>query len=153
MSAETPEWVSFRRARGVVWIRSNTAGALEGRWVGHFDIADFEPMRQEMERRCAAATRWRWCADLSEMEGFSPEFRNAWVEWFRTHRKSLERTVFLHKSALVRIGLSMVNIALGGLLEGYSDRAAYEAAVVRCGLSRVPAPAGPAAAVDGGRSR
>lgn len=126
MGGESTEWTTFQRPRGAVRMRSS-ALAIEARWSGHFDLADDEARRPEMERRCRGASGWRWCLDLTAVEGFTADVRNTWGDWFRSNWKLFERAVFLHNSALLRIALTMVNIALGGMLDGHAPAAAANA--------------------------
>lgn len=68
-------------------------------------------------------------ANLTDMPDFDTEFRDCWVSWFRSNRQGMASFHVVQNSVLVKIGLSMVNIALGGMVKTYRDVTEFEQAL------------------------
>lgn len=130
--------VRYEGPTGSVYLQSTRGGTvLDTRYSGTFGIEFVAPLIADVERRTLGATEIKLLCDLSEMKDFSAEFRNAWVEWFRANQHRIERSVFLHRSVIIKIGLTIVGVALRGKLESFTDAEAFEKARLQYGLTPI----------------
>jgi hypothetical protein len=63
--------------------------------------------------------------DCARMSGYHPACRSESVRFLKAHRSRIECFRILIGSKLGAMGVSVVNLALDGLLEGYYDPAEF----------------------------
>jgi len=74
----------------------------------------------------------RWLGDYFEMDTYDSELRLQWTELVKKYEyTSIE---LLMRSRLVAMGVAVVNLATGGVVKTYTDRAKFEAVVQQYGL-------------------
>jgi hypothetical protein len=66
--------------------------------------------------------------DWAEMTGYESDVRSAFTQWAATHRSKVTFHLLVG-SKLVAMGVSVANLALGGILVGYTNRASFDAAL------------------------
>lgn len=135
----------YEGPKGSLYLQTGAPGVIEGKYWGEHGIESFLVVSKTIQEALTVWPKVSLFVDLSEMTNFNADFRNEWVKWFSTHRPLLDRTVFLQNSVLVRVGLSIVNIALGGIIESHSDPAEYERAARAAGLEKIEFRCSPAA--------
>jgi hypothetical protein len=77
--------------------------------------------------------------DFWDAPGYDSPLRVALTEWTVEHRSQLDTIHVLARSPIVRMGISVANLALGGLVKTYSLRASYDVAVKSILASADPA--------------
>lgn len=130
----------FEGPKGAVYVHSGAAGVVAAKYWGEHDVQSFLAITSEIDRRAGPIQKLQFFTDLSELTNYDGEFRNLWIKWFSGNRSRMARAVFLQKSVLVKIGLSMVNIALAGMIESHTDAAEYERAASLAGLKKIVHP-------------
>ena len=72
--------------------------------------------------------------DVDAAKKFYPRFTG----WGTQHRPDIDQVHLLAQSRVVQMGAAIANIALSGLINIYSDRESFNAAVLRFGLALRP---------------
>lgn len=67
--------------------------------------------------------------DWEKLETYDAAARPTLTDWGLALRRSQVQVNLLVRSKLVRMGVSVASIALGGMLQAHPDRAAFEAAL------------------------
>ena len=67
--------------------------------------------------------------DFWDMPGYDSAFRVAMTDWMLANRARLEPMHVLARSPIVRMGVSVVNLSLGGLIHTHGMRATYDSAL------------------------
>jgi hypothetical protein len=95
--------------------------------TGHLD----RPMGMHIidaATRASAETKKRlhiFC-DWVEMTGYESDVRSAFTQWAASNRTKVTFHLLVG-SKLVAMGVSVANLALGGVLVGYTNRASFDA--------------------------
>ena len=64
-----------------------------------------------------------------DLEGYDSEIRVGASRWLEKNRDRVAKQHMLVRSRLTRMGLAVASLMLGGLLQGYTDRNTFEAAL------------------------
>jgi len=67
--------------------------------------------------------------DAEALTSYTTDFRKDWTSWFRANRSELRECHVLIRSALVRMGVNLVNPLIGNLMRPHSDRASFTQAL------------------------
>ena len=68
--------------------------------------------------------------DFGEMPGYDSGLRVSWTKWLKAHLHSVVRIHIVVKSKIVAMGVSVANLALGGVIQTHTQRAgAFERAL------------------------
>jgi hypothetical protein len=67
--------------------------------------------------------------DASELEGYESDFRKQWTTWFRNQQGNYHQVPILFRSALVRMGINLVNPLIGNKIHALTERTQYEEVV------------------------
>ncbi len=68
--------------------------------------------------------------DFSEMPGYDSGLRVVWTQWLQAHLRSVAKIHIVVKSKMVAMGVSVANLALGGIIQTHAKRAgSYERAL------------------------
>lgn len=125
-SPEEEVWLS---GRGELRIRRPSRSVLLFIEKGHLD-SDFAP---KISRACDDAivgnNRIEIFVDCEFLDGYDPPIRTESTAWLNKHRTSVVKQHMLVRSRLTRMGLAVASLALGGLIDGYSERAPFERAL------------------------
>ncbi len=108
-----------QHAHGVAVI--TYSGGLSGEVVPH--------LQRSLEEMLQSHDRVALFVDAEGLTTYTPDFRKRWAAWLKKHRTRLLGCHILFKSALVRMGINLVNPFVGGFIVPYSDRTRYEAAL------------------------
>lgn len=124
---ETPEETHFFDGLGDLWIKRCSHGVTHFRYAGvvsgGFFAIGLAEVRRSVQDGGGSASLF---VDASELKDYAPEFREQWVTWFRGNRKLIRKCAMLHRSVLVKLGMSVANVALGGILQGFSSPEAFQ---------------------------
>jgi hypothetical protein len=127
----------FASNRGEVVLHRMKPDVLLLKIFGHLDRSMGTFVIDLLNVAVAAHARLSVFCDWSEMAGYDSDVRAAFTQFAATHRS---RVTFhlLVGSKIVAMGVSVANLALGGILVGYNNRPAFDAALrsVRMGLSQ-----------------
>jgi hypothetical protein len=65
--------------------------------------------------------------DFTDSPGYDSGLRVLWTQWLQSHLRSITKMHIVVKSKMVAMGVSVANLALGGIIQTHSQRAgAYE---------------------------
>ena len=65
--------------------------------------------------------------DFTDAPGYDSGLRVFWTQWLRSHLSSITKMHIVVRSKMVAMGVSVANLALGGIIQTHSQRAgAYE---------------------------
>lgn len=85
--------------------------------------------RGSLEAAVATGNQITLFMDAYDSGDYESAFRVEGTEWFRAHRKQVPNIHILHRSAIVTMGLSVFNLALGGGVVAHKTRESFEAAL------------------------
>jgi len=109
----------------VVW-STPAAGVVLVRYQGHAEVALYDPISQEMEAQLSRFSKLHLFVDFEELASYDTEFRTRWTEWFRRNRSNLLDAHVLQGSALVKMGIQLVNLFVGELFSLLVEREPFE---------------------------
>lgn len=104
-------------AKNVLWFAAH----------GTVEVAFADALIREADQMLLAHGKLYLFADTSGVVDYEPQFREAMTHWFRRRRSQLTGVHVLIANPLVKMGVGMINLLLGGLLTTYSDRAKFDA--------------------------
>ena len=93
------------------------------RATGRMESAHADAWIEMADRIVERGPRIAGIFDWLGMEAYDSDVRKRLTEWGMRHRKELVEIHIAHSSALVRMGVSVANIALGGLIQPHANRA------------------------------
>lgn len=96
--------------------------------TGHFDRQLGNFILDSTTRTLQTAKRIAIFCDWSETTGYDSDVRVSFTHWASTHRSNAKFHLLVN-SKIVSMGVSVANLALGGLLTVYSNRPAFDAAL------------------------
>jgi hypothetical protein len=67
--------------------------------------------------------------DAWDLDGYDSEIRIGASKWLEDNRSHVAKQHMLVRSKLARMGLAVASLMLGGLLQGYTDREAFDRAL------------------------
>lgn len=124
-----PEQVDrFTSSRGEVQTELPKPDVVILRITGHLDRPMSNHVIDILNRVAAGIKRLNVFCDWAEMTGYESDVRSTFTQWVASNRS---RVTFhlLVGSKLVSMGVSVANLALGGILVGYTNRASFDAAL------------------------
>jgi hypothetical protein len=134
LQQETDEGTRIYDGVGELWVRRCAPGVIHFRYEGVVSGGFFKPGLEEVLRAArGGAGQVAFFVDAYELKDYAPEFREQWVNWFRGNRSIIRRYVMLHRSVLVKLGMTVANVALGGMLEGFSSQEAFDQELAAAG--------------------
>lgn len=96
--------------------------------TGHLDRPMGLHVIDVASRAAATVKRLHIFCDWAEMTGYESDVRSAFTNWAATNRGKVTFHLLVG-SKLVAMGVSVANLALGGILVGYTNRASFDAAL------------------------
>jgi hypothetical protein len=124
----------WRAGRGSLALRWTEGGAIYVRGETHGDRRLTSPAVRRKDAVLAKARRVRVFYDFWEMPTYDSEMRTEWTRWLATHRASLDSLHVLARSKLVLMGVSVANLALGGIVRTHSTREPFDAQLRAAGI-------------------
>ena len=108
--------------------------------TGHLDKATGAFALGNVQKMAAAARGGRitvFC-DWADMSGYDSEVRATFTQWVASNRTTVKFHLLV-ASKIVSMGVSVANLALDGVLIGYTNRTAFDAAMrtIKMGLGGV----------------
>jgi hypothetical protein len=64
--------------------------------------------------------------DAYDLDRYDPEIRNGGSAWLKKHASRVIAKHMLVRSRLTKMGLSVVSLALGGLIKGHYERRSFD---------------------------
>ena len=107
--------------------------------VGYGHAAFGPPWLRRATEALRTSERLTLLIDFWDMPSYDSQLRVSMTEWALEHRSRLEPTHMLARSPIVRMGVAVANLALGGLIKAYALRANYDAAVKQLNPPAKPA--------------
>jgi len=89
---------------------------------GRMEPAHADAWIEMAEAIVARGPRIAGVFDWLGMETYDSDVRKRLTDWGVRHRKMLYEIHIAHSSALVRMGVSVANVALGGMIQPHSTR-------------------------------
>lgn len=125
-SPEEEVWLS---GRGELRIRRPCRSVILFIEKGHLD-AEFAPkISTACNDAIASGAKIQIFVDCEFLDGYDPPIRTESTNWLNKHRASVLKQHMLVRSRLTRMGLAVASLALGGLIDGYSERSPFERAL------------------------
>lgn len=113
-------------SRGELRIRHPAPGVVVFVERG-FLAADFAPyIVRHSDRASAEGERVHIFVDGFDLEGYDPEIRNSATAWLKDNMSRVDAQHMLVRSRLAKMGLTMVSLALGGVIKGHHQRLTFE---------------------------
>jgi hypothetical protein len=117
-------WAS---ARGELSIRHPAPGVVLFIEKGFLSSEFADYILQHSDRALREADKVHLFVDGYELDSYDPEIRNAGSAWLKKNATRVVTQHMLVRSRLTKMGLSVVSLALGGLIKGHHERLAFEA--------------------------
>lgn len=76
--------------------------------------------------------------DFWDMDGYDSQFRIETQTWGRVHQVNLGKVALLTRSKLVSMGAAAANLAIGGMLKTFTQKAEFERECTRAGFTNTP---------------
>jgi hypothetical protein len=125
----TIDEIGWATDRGELRIRRPTPLVLVFIEKGYLD-ADFAPsIISANDEAVLGGMRPHIFVDCESLEGYAPPVRTEPTKWLQRNHKRVVRQHMLVRSAVVKMGLSIASLTLGGIVSGYTDRRAFDAAL------------------------
>lgn len=99
------------------------------RLEGHADLEVISVMLRHLDDQLARGTKLAIFDDFEELVSYDSDARIAITDWAKEHLPALSTMAILTRSKLVSMGTAVANLALGGRLRAYTNRARFEAAL------------------------
>jgi hypothetical protein len=124
----------WRASRGTLRLSWTESGCMLVVLGVHGDRA-LAPLMTRRADAIIAQTKLTLFFDFWEMPTYDSEMRMLWTQWLLSHRSHLNGLHVLARSKLVSMGVSVANLALGGIIQSYpTPSGPFEQALVAVGL-------------------
>lgn len=118
----------YTSARGEAVISLIKADVMLLKITGHLDGPMGMHVLDAATKAAAATKHYHIFCDWAEMTGYDSDMRSAFTQWAASHRSKVTFHLLVG-SKLVAMGVSVANLALGGILVGYTNRTSFDAAL------------------------
>jgi hypothetical protein len=133
VDAVTERWSD---GRGELEITSPRRGIVLQRFEGYACLPMADAIIERLDAEIATHGTILVFDDWEEATGYDSAVRLKLTEWTRQHSGQVLETHVLLRSKLIAMGMAVANLALGGNLRTYTNRAAFDAARSRAGFGR-----------------
>ena len=110
----------WRAPRGSMRLHWSDGGALLISVSGH-GVRLLVPAVVQRFEALVTRNRLQLFFDLSRMPNYDSEMRVSWTHWLLAHRAQLDRLEVVAHSKLVMMGVSVANLALGGIIKSHAN--------------------------------
>jgi hypothetical protein len=93
--------------------------------TGDLDDELYAPVASFMTQLIEPSGTLHFFIDAEHVKSYTPGIRINWTRWFEQHRDRVQCHVMV-KSALVKMAIMLLKIAVGDVVQPYSDRNAFE---------------------------
>jgi hypothetical protein len=104
------------------------------RFEKHVGNDMFEPSVRICNRALDASKSITMIGDGGNWDGYDAGYRNQWTDWFIKNRKRITAVHLLTRSAIVRMGVQVVNLMTNNIIQPYASAPEFRRAL----LERVP---------------
>jgi len=125
----TADGIRIEDRRAVGFYQEPVKGIVVYRLVGFASVEFFRQVRPDLEAAISRAGSIELFADAGGLEGYDARFRIEWVDWFIANKKMLAAIHVFVLSRLARMGVSVANLATGGMLKQYDSMASFDVAL------------------------
>ncbi len=120
------KWERFVSPRGTTVFNRTDGNCLENVIWGHMDVAIATRLKTEFNALRSAHGEFRGFHYWAHAPNYDSDFRQSWMEWLAQQNGALKETHFLTTSRLVKMGLSVANIAYAQIKFGvHGEEASY----------------------------
>jgi hypothetical protein len=116
-------WVS---ARGELSIRHPAPGIVVFVEKGWLSAEFAQHILKHSDQALEEADKVQLFVDCFALDGYDPEIRNGGSAWLKKHAARVTAQHMLVRSRLTKMGLSVVSLALGGLIKGHHERRTFD---------------------------
>jgi hypothetical protein len=116
---------TYVAARGHLVMWEPCSHILVAQMVGHVTEDLAAPYIARIVTLAATSMRFEVFIDSQDVAGYDPGFRVKTTANARAHQPHTKGYTILFSSKLVAMGVAVANLALGGIIETYSDRAQF----------------------------
>lgn len=116
-------WVS---ARGELQIRHLAPGVVLFVEKGFLSSEFAHLILEHSDQARGEADQVQLFVDAYDLDGYDPEIRNGGSAWLKKHASRVIAQHVLVRSRLTKMGLSVVSLALGGLIKGHHERRSFD---------------------------
>ena len=117
------------------WTRQ---GIVRTIMMGHAGVASAEAIIRRFEVVVRFTGRITALYDVWDLTGYDSDFRIELTKWGTKNRSTIDAIHATTRSKMVNMGLSVANLAMGGILTPYGNRADFDAVAKRFGLPLNP---------------
>jgi hypothetical protein len=110
-----------------VWTPARSV--LVARFTGHGEGTFAGPLAERVDQIVAATGRLELWVDLEAAPAYDSELRTRMTECLKRHLPRVGSIGVIAASKLFTMGVSVANLALGGIIVSHPDRASFAAAL------------------------
>ena len=118
--------IRFKTKKGEAVYSTPAPAVVLVRYKGHAEEELYPPISDAMNAILQRVPKVTLFVDFEELGSYDTAFRTRWTEWFRANAKRLEGSHILQKSALVKMGIQLVNLFVGEILTPVTERADFQ---------------------------
>jgi hypothetical protein len=96
------------------------------RYKGHAEEELYGPISEAMNALLQRVPKVTLFVDFEELNSYDTGFRTLWTAWFKANASKLVGSHILQKSALVKMGIQLVNLFVGEVLTPVTDRNEFQ---------------------------
>jgi hypothetical protein len=122
---------AWRSERGFLEVRRPSSTVVLFIEEGYLESDFADPIAGALDAALAERGKLHIFVDAYNLDGYEPRVRTSATEWLKAHRARVEVQHMLVRSKITRMGLSVASLALGGVLQGHSARATFDAELAR----------------------
>lgn len=134
-----PQTQSWRTSRGAIVLRWSDSGALLIVVSVHGDRL-FAPLMTRRADTLLARGKLKLFFDFWHMPNYDSELRTEWTRWLLSHRARLEGIQVVARSTIVTMGVSVANVALGGIVQSHPTRSGAFLSQLKAASLTLPEP-------------
>ena len=129
------DWLSDR---GQLVVTSPAPRVISLAFTGHLEVPLARRITLSVDQLLNAGHRPHVFNDWEHMSGYDSPARVLLTEWALRQRTHFASVHLLLGSRLVAMGVSVANLAIGGIINPYMDRAAWERTLLRHSAQAAP---------------
>lgn len=130
----------WRSEKGTMVLRWTERGVIGISVQGHGDRGLVPMAVRRTDALLSAHGSLALYYDFWHMPTYDSEMRSEWTAWASQHRPQVTGLHVLQRSKFVAMGVSVANLALGGLIRSYTERRPFLTALRAAGLEPAPDP-------------
>jgi hypothetical protein len=119
----------FRTSAGRLSLWTPAASIVLARLQGYGAEAFAEPITEAFDRVLANSDSIRLFFDAESLENYDSTLRTSLTDRFVRDRKRLSELHVLVRSKIVSMGVSVANMALGGMVVSHTERSTFSDAI------------------------